>query len=88
MSRAQQLVDRITDYLNGGGLFNPELADHQAVRLLLIECRDELARESDERYLYNEQYDCFYDNISGEWTESKCSDPTCSYCTNRPEKAF
>lgn len=42
MSRAQQLVDRITYYLNTGGLFNPELADHQAVRLLLIECRDEL----------------------------------------------
>ena len=33
------LVKRITDYLSGGGLFNPEQANHDAVRLLLIECR-------------------------------------------------
>lgn len=36
------LVERITAYLYGGGLLNPELADHAAVRDLLIECRDAL----------------------------------------------
>ena len=39
---SQDLVQRITDYLAGGGLFNPELANHEAVRDLLIECRDAL----------------------------------------------
>ena len=38
------LVYRITAYLSNGGLFNPELADHVAVRNLLIECREALAQ--------------------------------------------
>ena len=38
----QQLSDRITYYLSMGGLFNPELANHFAVRDLLIECREAL----------------------------------------------
>jgi hypothetical protein len=33
------LAARITAYLSGGGLFNPELANHDAVRDLLIDCR-------------------------------------------------
>lgn len=37
------LADRITDYLASGGLFNPEMANHEAVRDLLIDCRDVLA---------------------------------------------
>ena len=35
----EALSRRITEYLSGGGLFNPELADHNAVRDLLIDCR-------------------------------------------------
>jgi hypothetical protein len=31
--------ERITAYLSSGGLFNPELADHNAVRDLLIDAR-------------------------------------------------
>ncbi len=31
--------ERIAAYLTGGGLFNPELANHDAVRDLLIDCR-------------------------------------------------
>lgn len=40
--RTRELCDRITDYLSMGGLFNPELADHDAVTDLLIECREVL----------------------------------------------
>jgi hypothetical protein len=43
---------RITDYLTGGGLFNPEMANHDAVRDLLIDARAELAAaraESEQR---------------------------------------
>ena len=34
-----RLIGRITKYLGGGGLFNPELANHDAVRELLIDIR-------------------------------------------------
>ena len=36
---------------------------------------------------YSEQWDANYDGITGEWLESKCDDPTCEYCANRPDKA-
>lgn len=41
--QTQELLKRITDYLSMGGLFNPELANHQAVRDLLIDIRNHLA---------------------------------------------
>jgi hypothetical protein len=40
--RVKELSDRITAYLSSGGLYNPELANHLAVRDLLIECREAL----------------------------------------------
>jgi hypothetical protein len=40
---AEALRERIAAYLSGGGLFNPELANHEAVRDLLIDCRAALA---------------------------------------------
>jgi hypothetical protein len=43
-SMNEDLINRITYYLSSGGLFNPELADHLAVRNLLMECRDALAQ--------------------------------------------
>ena len=36
--------------------------------------------------LYNEQYDSYYDPVNDVWLESKCSDPNCDYCSNRPER--
>jgi len=39
MTDKELLRRRITEYLSGGGLFNPELANHDAVRDLLIDCR-------------------------------------------------
>jgi hypothetical protein len=39
---ADDLIKRIADYVTGGGLWNPELANHMAVRDLLLECRDAL----------------------------------------------
>lgn len=41
------LPERITNYLSNGGLFNPEMMDHDKVRELLIECRDEIERLSE-----------------------------------------
>ena len=34
--------ERINDYLSCGGLFNPELMEHEKVRALLLDCREEL----------------------------------------------
>jgi len=42
----ENLINRITYHLSSGGLFNPELADHLAVRNLLMECRDALAQRT------------------------------------------
>lgn len=38
------------------------------------------------RYVYSEEFDAFYDAVDDEWTESKCDDPACKFCTKRPEK--
>ena len=38
------IVDRITEYLSSGGLFNPELMNHDKVRDLCMDARDEILR--------------------------------------------
>lgn len=38
-----ELVTRITGYLASGGLFNPEMAIHERIRDLLIDCREALS---------------------------------------------
>ena len=46
------VIERITTYLITGGLFNPELADHFAVRNLLIDASVELSAERERRSHY------------------------------------
>jgi hypothetical protein len=41
----QELEQRITAYLASGGLFNPEMMEHDKVRDLLLDCRAALAAE-------------------------------------------
>lgn len=36
--------------------------------------------------MYSEKWDAFYNPVTNEWTEDKCSDPNCPECTNRPER--
>jgi hypothetical protein len=43
-----EIVKRVNDYLLGGGLFNPELANHQNVSVLMRDCRAEIQRLSAE----------------------------------------
>jgi hypothetical protein len=40
------IISRITDYLSNGGLFSPEYMEHEKVRRLLMDCRDELIAAS------------------------------------------
>ena len=42
---SKEIIKRITEYLSGGGLFNPEMANHDHVRDLLIDCRNALEAE-------------------------------------------
>ena len=42
-ANAAGCIERINVYLAGGGLFNPEMAMHDRVRDLLIDCRAALA---------------------------------------------
>ena len=46
------IVERITAYLASGGLFNPELAIHDNVRDLLIDCREEILRLQEYEWMY------------------------------------
>jgi hypothetical protein len=36
------ILDRIQNYLGSGGLFNPELMEHDKVRDLIRDCREEI----------------------------------------------
>jgi hypothetical protein len=48
-----ELVERIRNYLGNGGLFNPELMDHEKLRDLLIDCRETL-EEAEKRSWFAE----------------------------------
>jgi hypothetical protein len=41
----EYITNRITEYLSNGGLFNPEHMNHEEVRNLLIEIRDNIVKE-------------------------------------------
>lgn len=38
----KNVSNKIKEYLVNGGLFNPELMDHQAVSDMVVECQDEI----------------------------------------------
>jgi spermidine synthase len=38
------ILDRIQNYLGSGGLFNPELMEHDKVRDLIRDCREEITQ--------------------------------------------
>lgn len=39
-----EILSRIQNYLGNGGLFNPEMMEHDKVRELILDCRDEINR--------------------------------------------
>ena len=47
-SNLPTVLSRITEYLDSGGLWNPELADHAAVRDLICDARAEINRLREE----------------------------------------
>ena len=61
------MVERCNEYLSSGGLFNPELMDHDAVRDLVRDCRDELAKLQRYRdlvwFIANDYHELSYEKI-------------------------
>jgi hypothetical protein len=44
--------------------------------------------EKEANKAYHIGYDAFFDKHTGEWIESKCDDPTCSFCMKRPNNVY
>ena len=44
---SEKLLTRIESYLANGGLFNPEMMEHNKVRELLMDCRKCIALDAD-----------------------------------------
>lgn len=42
--------------------------------------------EQPKERMYSEEYDAYYNPITNEWIESKCDEPGCAFCSNRPER--
>ncbi len=35
---------------------------------------------------YSQRFDAIYDDVELIWLESTCTDPSCDYCADRPER--
>ena len=61
------IVERANDYLTLGGLFNPELANHMAVRDLIIDARDEIKRlekyENLVKFILSDYHELSHDKV-------------------------
>lgn len=51
------LIERIDNYLQNGGLFNPEMMEHDKVRQLLLDCRDALEEVTPGTAAYDDRLD-------------------------------
>jgi hypothetical protein len=91
MSLSQELRQRVRDYLGNGGLFNPELMEHDKVRSLLLDVADaldaqeaEIARLRDEVAAAEEQKDAYASGVAeGMALHKEMADksrPTCATC--------
>lgn len=80
------ILERISDYLVLGGLFNPERANHTAVRDLIMDCRNEIKRlekyEKLVQYIANDYHELSYDK--SQWQRDYWK----KKCKNLIEKDF
>lgn len=74
------VLDRIKGYLVSGGMFNPELANHDNVRELVIDSRDEIIRlrryEKIVHYIANDYHELSHDKAKwqrDDW-KKRCKD--------------
>jgi|SRR4030095_4562957 len=70
---AQDIEARVDDYLASGGLFNPEMMEHDKVRELLIDYRAAVVTAKLERDGYREQAEAVDDLIAAAVEEDRKS---------------
>lgn len=46
-------------------------------------CND--CEKHDTGFMYSETFDAYYCKECNTWIDTKCSDPTCTFCTTRPK---
>jgi hypothetical protein len=56
-TKTNDIESRIQEYLSLGGLFNPELMEHNKVRDLIIDCRKEIANLKNKAAYLEWQYE-------------------------------
>jgi hypothetical protein len=78
----EALTKRIEEYLSAGGLFNPELANHVAVRDLLIECREAL-RENAMREVQRLGQEIEQEPVADAYTFAEMRFVVCPNCGNK-----
>jgi hypothetical protein len=60
---------------------------HERFRIYLGVTTEMIDTETNARdIVYSKEHDAFYNQTTNEWTETKCDDPACEYCTTRPER--
>lgn len=64
-----KIEDRLSEYLINGGLFNPEMMEHDKVRDLLIDCRNSISTLTIERDKARESKRPFSDKLADEVIE-------------------
>ncbi|AYO31667.1 hypothetical protein D2962_14630 [Biomaibacter acetigenes] len=47
---------------------------------------DERCKRCNKFLIHYDRYDAFFCAFCNIWTEGKCSDPSCQFCRNRPER--
>ena len=53
----KELLARISDYLQSGGLFNPEMMEHDKVRALILDIRAYLLNENEKNQIAQKSED-------------------------------
>ena len=60
---------------------------HARFRIYLGVTTEMIDTETNARdIVYSKEHDAYYNQVTNEWTETKCDDPACEYCVNRPER--
>lgn len=70
------VVNKINEYLTCGGLFNPELMEHEKVKDLILECKDEITRlntivERGDDIANNWENNCYQEAVHYNWLDDQ-----------------
>jgi len=73
----------MTDPIKHCDLYKDEGCAHVDGLLCNVEtCKERMEHMKE----YSEEYDAYYDPLTGVWLEDKCKYENCEYCVGRPEK--